>query len=424
MIRRKSNSGKFGIWIATIFCSIFIGIGATVLFSFYVLPCWALFRSGGWPQTQAVMDRIEVIESRGDDSTSYYPEAEYHYSIEGVPYSGSLFWFGQKNSVNQRALVDAAVEPFEVGGEFPLYYNPANPSESVVVRQLAPGSWFFAAFSVAFIIVPLLILWGAISSSSTKEKPSPLAVTSTDGFVGTASPVTSAFHSPTCPNEVDDPHNNQPYMVKPTSNQLTTAIALFCIAVVWLGITGIVGFANFRTFSFISGIFFTIFALAGIGMLAGAIYSYLGSLNPKPTVVCSQSQIYPGSEFEISWTFASNAGSVSSGSIRSIKLSLIGNETVTYRAGTDTRTELKAFIEQTLFESSDPTTFAEGFALTKIPADSMHTFQSTNNRVQWLVKMEGDIPYWPNISETFEIQVYPPPVSNPQANLFPSEVLS
>jgi len=370
------------------------------------------------------MDRIDVIESRGDDSTSYHPEAEYHYSVDDVLYRGTLFWFGQKNSVNQRALVDAAIEPFEVGGEFPLYYNPTNPSESVVVRQLAPGSWFFAAFSLAFVAVPLLILWGVKSSSSTQMKPSALAATSTDGVVGTASPVTSAFHSPTCPNEVDDPHKNQPYMVKPTSNQLTTAIALFCIAVVWLSITGMVGFANFRIFSFLSGIFFTVFALAGIGMLAGAIYSYLGSLNPKPTVVCSQSQIYPGSEFEISWTFASNAGRVSSGSIRSIKLSLIGNETVTYRAGTDTRTETKAFLEQPLFESSDPTTFAEGFALTKIPADSMHTFQSTNNRVQWLVKMEGDIPHWPNISETFEIQVYPPPVSNPQADLSPSEVLS
>jgi len=213
------------------------------------------------------------------------------------------------------------------------------------------------------------------------------------------------FHSPSCPNEIDDPHQNKPYIVKPTFNQLMTAIALFVFAVFWLGITITIGYANFETFSFFSGLFFSLFILAGVGILSGAVYAFLGSLNPKPTVVCSQSQIYPGSEFEISWTFAGKIGR-----IRSIKLSLTGNEIVTYRAGTDTRTETKAFFEQTLFESTDLTTFAEGFAVTKVPVNSMHTFQSSNNRVQWLVKLEGDIPFWPNLAETFEIKVYPPSI--------------
>jgi len=218
--------------------------------------------------------------------------------------------------------------------------------------------------------------------------------------------ILAPFHSPSCPNEIDDPHDNKPYIVKPTFNQLTTAIALFVFAVFWLGITSTVGYANFESFSFFSGLFFSLFILAGVGILSGAVYAFLGSLNPKPTVVCSQSQIYPGSEFEISWTFAGKIGR-----IRSIKLSLTGNETVTYRAGTNKRTETKAFFEQTLFESIDPITFAEGFAVTKVPVESMHTFQSSNNRVQWLVKLEGEIPYWPNLSETFEIQVYPPPIN-------------
>jgi hypothetical protein len=431
MIKRKRNSGRMGAWIATIFCSIFVVVGLAVLTGAYLWPHWALFRSGSWAQTQAVMDRIEIAESRGDKSTSYHPDAAYHYVVDGVNYHGTLFWFGQKNSVNNRSLVEAAIRPFDVGAEFPLHYNPADPSESVVLRQVAPGSWFFAVFSAVFIAIPLFIAWAAIAATrknANSKTPSSKARTSNAalnaeplGLIGANSSI-EAFHSDTCPNEDGDPHNNQPYMVKPTTNQLTNAIGLFIVGVFWNGIVTIVGYGflwGARGFEWIPALFLGVFLLVGVGFFCGAIYCLLASFNPKPTVVCSQSQIYPGSEFEISWTFAGNTGR-----IKALKLSLSCSEIVTYRAGTDTRTETKVVSEDTLFESSDPSTFAEGFALTKIPSTSMHTFKSSNNQVKWLVKLEGDIPMWPNLSETFEIQVYPPPVDSLEAGRSVNEVIS
>jgi hypothetical protein len=422
MIRRKSTSTTAGIWILTIFCSIFIGVGVTILVSSYLLPYWALVRSSSWPQTQAVMDSIKIAESRGDDSTSYYPKAEYHYTVDDVMYRGSLFWFGQRNSINKRSLVEDATKAFSAGDEFLLYYNPSNPSESVVVRQIAPGSWFIAALASVFIAFPLVFVYAAISASAKAKKPTPALGGAPLSLAGTKRADSLAFHSETCPNEIDDPHNNQPYMVKPTTNQLNNAIGLFIFGTIWNGFVVIFGYGVvFKAggFNWLPALFTGGFLLAGIGIFCGAIYCLLASFNPKPTVVCSQSQIYPGSEFEISWTFAGNTGR-----IKSLKLSLTCSETVTYRAGTDTRTETKVLSEDMLFESSDPNTFAEGFALTKLPYTSMHTFKSPNNEVKWTVKLEGDIPMWPNLSEVFDIKVYPPPIADSASTKANEEVLA
>jgi hypothetical protein len=422
MIRRKNQSTTAGIWIVTIFCSIFAGVGATILVNSYVLPYWSLIRSSNWPQTQAVMDRIEIAESRGDDSTSYYPKAEYHYTVDDVMYRGSLFWFGQNNTINKRKLVEDATSVFSAGDEFPLYYNPSNPSESVVVRQISPASWFLAALSSAFIAFPLFILYAAISASAKAKKPKPALNAVPLSLAGTQGFGSLAFHSDTCPNEIDDPHNNQPYMIKPTTNQLTNAIGLFIFSMIWNGIVAAFAYGvvfDAGGFKWLPALFTFGFFLLGAGIFCGAIYCLLASFNPKPTVVCSQSQIYPGSEFEISWTFAGNTGR-----IKSLKLSLTCSETVTYRAGTDTRTETKVLSEDILFESTDPSTFAEGFALTKLPINSMHTFKSPNNEVKWTVKLEGDIPMWPNLSEIFDIKVYPPQIPDSTSSQAAEEVLS
>jgi hypothetical protein len=54
----------------------------------------------------------------------------------------------------------------------------------------------------------------------------------------------------------------------------------------------------------------------------------------------------------------------------------------------------------------------------------MHTFKSPNNEVKWTVKLEGDIPMWPNLSEVFDIKVYPPPIADSASTKANEEVLA
>ena len=50
---------------------------------------------------------------------------------------------------------------------------------------------------------------------------------------------------------------------------------------------------------------------------------------------------------------------------------------------------------------------AKGAARFTLPADSVPSFRSTNNRIIWAIDVRGDIPRWPDLKEEFEIQVRP-----------------
>ena len=41
------------------------------------------------------------------------------------------------------------------------------------------------------------------------------------------------------------------------------------------------------------------------------------------------------------------------------------------------------------------------------PAEAMHSFSGGNNRIVWTLHVKGDIPFWPDVSEEFEIEVQP-----------------
>jgi hypothetical protein len=37
----------------------------------------------------------------------------------------------------------------------------------------------------------------------------------------------------------------------------------------------------------------------------------------------------------------------------------------------------------------------------------MHSFESSHNKIIWKVKLHGDIPRWPDVSETYTLNIVP-----------------
>jgi hypothetical protein len=37
----------------------------------------------------------------------------------------------------------------------------------------------------------------------------------------------------------------------------------------------------------------------------------------------------------------------------------------------------------------------------------MHSFTASNNRIVWTLKLSGEIPRWPDVTESVEIEVTP-----------------
>lgn len=148
------------------------------------------------------------------------------------------------------------------------------------------------------------------------------------------------------------------------------------------------------------------FLLIGLVVDAIAVYLILKSFNPKPVMVLSEPAVYPGSEFEVGWMFRGKTSS-----IQHLKLELIGIEKVSYRQGTSTRTEESIFHRSTLMETSEPEEIAKGFCMAVIPSDSMHSFKSKNNEILWQFTLHGTIARWPDVDDSFPLQVLTPPVA-------------
>ncbi len=48
-----------------------------------------------------------------------------------------------------------------------------------------------------------------------------------------------------------------------------------------------------------------------------------------------------------------------------------------------------------------------GKAKLSIPAGTMHSFQSRNNKIVWTLQVKGDIPMWPDIGDEYALEILP-----------------
>jgi len=85
-------------------------------------------------------------------------------------------------------------------------------------------------------------------------------------------------------------------------------------------------------------------------------------------------------------------------------------ETAIYRRGTDTYTETHEVpvytkeIPRGSYGAGDHLDLSHRFT---VPADAMHTFLGSNNRIEWLLRVKVSIARWPDVNETYPVRVLP-----------------
>ena len=42
-----------------------------------------------------------------------------------------------------------------------------------------------------------------------------------------------------------------------------------------------------------------------------------------------------------------------------------------------------------------------------VPLETMHSFESSNNKVVWSIHLKGEIPKWPDIDDEYPLKVGP-----------------
>lgn len=158
--------------------------------------------------------------------------------------------------------------------------------------------------------------------------------------------------------------------------------------------------------------FMGIFVLIGLLMLLGGVSLVIkavlvGRQIAAPTLTLDRLPLRLGERFDVLYEQPVRRAC----RIASVKLTLVCQEWVRYRVGTDTRTATHEAlsVEQVALRDTHvhPGETITARAAFEIPRAGMHSFEGHNNRIKWFIRVHTDIANWPDYTDDVPIQVTP-----------------
>ena len=383
--------------IGMLLCSGLLCVGLNGVYTNWYKHYRMLNNSQNWTSNPCVVTTIKIEDTSWSKGKRLYaPTVEYTYSRDGKEYESDRLWFGAKGTLDQATAFTAAAA-YQAGGRYECFVKPTDPRESVLLRKLNPTSGnAFLYYAIAAGIGAIMML-GYVAGFAAQF------------FFGATTyekNIKRAMADSTCPVESGEP--DEPLVIQAAESRVAVAIGLWIASICWTGVMSLIAYGVLQHRDWIPLLFVSLFLLAGLALMVFAFYSTLQIFNPRPILACSQRDIYPGSEFELSWMFRGNANK-----IQNLEIVLEGIEKVSYRQGTRSRTEEKPFFQQKIVESKTPDIIVQGFQLASIPLETMHSFKSTNNSITWQIRVLGKIAFWPDIRDRFEIVLLAPKAIGP-----------
>ena len=157
------NEASFGgiatLWFFTIvWCS--ASFFATVIIGSDMI---ADIGTRNWESADGIVENSYVSTSTGGEGgTTYCLHVDYRYTVDGRTYSGDRISYSADNSCNSWSA--NSDDDYPEGKKITVYYDPSNPSESVLLSGLSGIDFFICCFFI-FPLVGLLLLFGSINAS-------------------------------------------------------------------------------------------------------------------------------------------------------------------------------------------------------------------------------------------------------------------
>ena len=198
-----------------------------------------------------------------------------------------------------------------------------------------------------------------------------------------------------------------PRQLKMATSRLAMFLIVLGIASFWNGILSIfvVSFyskADWEWAMLLPILFMSPFLLIGLLLLFGVAYLFLAMFNPTVKIALSQGAVPLGGEVDLAWELEGRVGR-----IQELVIEVHAAQEVEYMQGTSTITDTETFELVEVIRTSDPQVMRFGSCLVRIPVESMHTFEAEHNKILWTVEVRGQIPWSPDINETYPFRVTP-----------------
>lgn len=406
----KKSRGCSGIVFGLFLGSIFFLAGSFFLWMIWLSPLLRTQYSGDWLETQCTVITSELDVDRDGDGTTYRPRIEFEYTIGDDPYTADTYDFTELNRPKNRC--NEIIAAYPVGRKVDCFVDPSNPETAVIARNY---DFNLLAFMIPliFLLVGLGVAVGSVfykgknSNSISGSAKTPADIGQSGAAVSSLSTGSSTVPSSAHPADIEDNNWDVPKTLKPSQRRTTTFLLTLVFAVFWNSIVSVfiygiikegfdIGFAIFPI------LFMIPFVLVGLGVIGGVFYTLAAIFNPTVELALSTGAVERGGSFDVAWQLSGRTSA-----INTLKVTIEGEESATYRRGTDTITDTNIFCSLPIAEVSESQDIEFGSVSATIPADTMHTFTADRNTISWRVTVVGDIPYWPDIKETYEFRVKP-----------------
>lgn len=367
--RKKSGnktSPKSGNRFLIIFGSIFALVGALMIKPLFITPLQKSQDAKTWDEVAAVVVSSKVKSHDSDDGTTYSPYIAYRYEIDGTEYFGDQYKF-MGGSSSGHASKAAIVRQYPKGHTFTVFVNPANPKESVIIRD-AGAELLFGLIPLIFTTVGIIIIFFAFKKGSHQK--------------------------------LDETQSSEHVVILKGSSPIGPAIFITIFSIIWNGVVYLIWRSE------AGWLFLSLFGFFGIVSIIAAIHKILATFNPRPEVEITPGHIHPGTNVALRWRIS---GKIER--IQSIKIELKCLKVTTVTSGTgknrSTRVVKTPLYECELFDGSKNHEIAQGVLEFYIPQDQPASRPGNTNGIEWQVAFLGDIPRWPDIKDEFKFLVYP-----------------
>lgn len=390
--------------VAWVFTLAFFGGGLAAFYGMAFRPAWGMLQAQSWTSTAC---QIVSSELKRNDDTSQV-DVVFKYTVNRQEYQSNRYCFVQIFTNTSNGWKQQVIASHPPGKQTTCFVNQKDPNEAVIERGWVPDMWW-CLFPVPFLIVGIVALLVAVGVIPIPTPDAPKGPASWKPRTPVESIADSAADEASDTDSRDYESDGQ-VILKPTASPFQMLIGAILIACFWNGIVAIFVWQQIQQFNnggfaaLNSGVclILTPFVLIGTGLVVFVLYAFLTMFNPRPALTVNSVSIPLGRKLKLNWMLNGSARS-----IRRFRISLKGVEKATYRRGTTTSTDESTFADITIFETTDTFDMEEGTRDVVVPETTMHSFNGTHNKLEWVLEVRGEIPFWPDVSVAFPITITP-----------------
>lgn len=151
----KAN-GVISVAIFTLFWTALVGVADGIVGR----NLFRALRALDYSETTGIVLSSEVTHQYGSKGGNYGVAIRYRYEVNGTEREGDRYRHSGFSSSSDSSWADAVVGQHPVGASVKVYYDPANPEESVLSRGINGSDLFILLFLTPFNLI-MLALWVA-----------------------------------------------------------------------------------------------------------------------------------------------------------------------------------------------------------------------------------------------------------------------